>query len=260
MSIHLYLSPHLDDAALSCGGRMAAQVVAGERVRVVNVFAGVPDYSRLSAYAQRQHTKWGWPTDPVGGRRAEDEAALRGLGAEVEHWDDCDCIYRQVDGAFVYTDHDAVFGPVHPAETPLVTRLASRFSQLAQALPDAHFYAPLGLGGHVDHRITRAAALAVQRLGADVRFYEDFPYATQPQALQAVQAELGGRWTSELTPIDVEAKIRLIAGYASQLLAVFKDPARMPGVVREYAAALAPNGQGAYERYWRLDEGRNYNG
>lgn len=254
MSIHLYLSPHLDDAALSCGGRMAAQVAAGERVRVVNVFAAVPDYSRLSAYAERQHAKWGWPTDPVAGRRAEDEAVLGALGAEVEHWDYPDCIYRQVDGAFVYTDHDAVFGRVNPAETGLITRLALCFSQLRQALPDAHFYAPLALGGHVDHRIARAGAMAIQRLGADVRFYEDFPYATQPEALQAVQTDLGGPWTSELTPIDVEAKIRLIAGYASQLLAVFKDPASMPQVVRDYAAALAPDGQGAYERYWRVED------
>ena len=253
MSIHLYLSPHLDDAALSCAGRMVGQVAAGERVRVVNVFAGIPDYSRLSAYAERQHGKWGWPTDPVGSRRAEDERVLRGLGAEVKHWEYTDCIYRQVDGAFVYTDHDEVFGSVNPAETALITRLAWRFSQLRQALPDAHFYAPLALGGHVDHRIVRAGAMAIQRLGADVRFYEDFPYATQPDALQAVQTELRGQWTSELTPIDVEAKIRVIAGYASQLLAVFHDPTTMPQVVREYAAALAPDGHGYYERYWRLE-------
>ncbi len=251
MSIHLYLSPHLDDAALSCGGRMAAQAAAGERVRVVNVFAGIPDYSRLSAYAERQHGKWGWPTDPVASRRAEDEAVLHALGAEVEHWEDTDCIYRQVDGQFVYTDHDAVFGPVHPAETALITRLASRLGQVSQSLPDAHFYAPLALGGHVDHRIVRAAAGAVQHLGADVGFYEDFPYATQPAALQAVQAELGGHWTSELTPIDVEAKIQVVAGYASQLLAVFHDPARMPQVVREYAGALEAGGY--FERYWRIE-------
>ena len=80
MSTHIYLSPHLDDAALSCAGRMAGQVAAGETVRVANVFAGVPDYGRLSAYAERQHTKWGHPRDAVGMRRAEDQRVMGRLG------------------------------------------------------------------------------------------------------------------------------------------------------------------------------------
>ena len=37
---HVYLSPHLDDIALSCAGRIAAQVAAGELVLVVTVFSG----------------------------------------------------------------------------------------------------------------------------------------------------------------------------------------------------------------------------
>lgn len=249
MSIHLYLSPHLDDAALSCAGRMAGQIEHGETVRVLNVFAGVPDYTHLSAYAERQHTKWGRPTDPVGTRRAEDERTLRGMGAEVENWDLYDCIYRQADGHFLYTAHDEAFGPIHPAEEPLVARLADEF--VARGGDETTLYAPLGAGGHVDHRLVRAAALAAHARGADVVFYEDFPYAARGATVEAALSEVPDNWVSELVPIDVERKIAVIAGYASQLFALFGDATGMERDVRAYAASLAPNG-GYFEQYWRL--------
>src|SRR4051812_23198430 len=135
MSIHLYLSPHMDDAVLSCGGQMAAQIDRGERVRVLNIFAGVPDYTRLSAYAERQHTKWGRPADPVSARREEDATVLEGLGAEVEDWELYDCIYRQAGGEFLYTHHDAVFGPIHPAETGLIAMLTHNLRHLTATWP-----------------------------------------------------------------------------------------------------------------------------
>lgn len=252
MSIHYYLSPHLDDAALSCSGRMAGQIAAGERVVVVNIFAGIPDYGRLSAYAERQHTKWGRPADPVATRRAEDERVLKRLGAEVVFWAYYDCIYRQVEGEFLYTHHDAVFGQVHPAEYPLVAELAARLTALGQQTPDCRFYAPLAIGSHVDHRLVRTAAiklLSSSTTPGQVCFYEDFPYVTKPGALAAALAEFDAVWTARLIPIDVETKIKIIAGYQSQLLAVFGEPTAMPGVVRGYAASLSEAG-GYYERYW----------
>jgi hypothetical protein len=53
-------------------------VAAGEPVLVVNVFAGIPDYSRLSPFARELHARWGDAPDPVAARRAEDEAVLVG--------------------------------------------------------------------------------------------------------------------------------------------------------------------------------------
>ncbi len=39
---HLFIAPHFDDVALSCGGEVARLVAAGETVSIVTVFAGVP--------------------------------------------------------------------------------------------------------------------------------------------------------------------------------------------------------------------------
>ena len=57
---HIYLSPHLDDAALSCGGGIAAQRAAGERVLVVTFCTGAPAPDmQFSDLAQEFHRKWG---------------------------------------------------------------------------------------------------------------------------------------------------------------------------------------------------------
>jgi LmbE family N-acetylglucosaminyl deacetylase len=80
----VYLSPHLDDAALSCGGQIAQQTAAGLPVLIVTLMAGDPPARPLSPFAQQLHTRWQLHDAPtaVAARRAEDTAACRHLAAE----------------------------------------------------------------------------------------------------------------------------------------------------------------------------------
>jgi len=252
---HIFLSPHLDDAVLSCGGTMRALVRQGEGVLGLNIFAGIPDYRRLSPFAAVLHQSWGEPADPVATRRAEDEAALRLIGAEVQYWDFFDCIYRSQGTEFFYTTEEALFGPVDPRDTDVLFRIAGAFVGLRRAYPEAAFYAPLAVGHHVDHQITRAAALALNGLGARVVFYEDFPYAMEPAAVEQARDEFRTvGWQSVTVPIEVEAKIAAIEQYRSQIGFLFGTPAQMAVKVREYAAAVAGTAGGFAERYWALVE------
>ncbi len=56
---HIVLSPHLDDAALSCGGFIARMTAAGERVLVVNVCSGIPSAQRGSVHLPNRSTNAG---------------------------------------------------------------------------------------------------------------------------------------------------------------------------------------------------------
>ena len=49
MRLHLFVSPHFDDAVLSCGATMHRLRRLGERVMVLTVCAGVPDNSQSLA-------------------------------------------------------------------------------------------------------------------------------------------------------------------------------------------------------------------
>ena len=110
---YVYLSPHLDDVALSCGGRVWLQAQAGARVAVVTVFAGAPEPGDgLSPFAQSLHERWEQPSGAVRMRQEEDREALSVLGAAALHWPYTDCVYRTTAGGdFAYSTSRSTSSP-----------------------------------------------------------------------------------------------------------------------------------------------------
>ena len=247
MSIaHVYLSPHLDDAALSCGGMIWKQVQAGQRVVVINVFAGIPDYRRLSAFAQEKHAVWGSPKDVVVARQAEDRAALTRLGAEVVDWDYLDAIYRLDEGRVLYPGEAGIFGEVDPADSALQDRIAADVEAVLDETGDAVCFAPLAIGHHVDHQVVRDVGLTLAERGRRVLFYEDFPYVWWEAGGSA--SALPGNWQPTIRSIDVEPKIAAIACYQSQVPDLFDSQEAMAEAVRAYAWSVGVEHYA--ERYW----------
>ena len=67
----IYLSPHLDDVALSCGGQVYMLGEIERPVLIVTVMAGEPPGLATSNYAQALHDRWQLQIDVVARRRAE---------------------------------------------------------------------------------------------------------------------------------------------------------------------------------------------
>ena len=136
MSTHIYFSPHLDDAALSCGGQIAQLVRDGHRVHVVTVLAGdaVPE-AAISPHVQELHARWQLdPDNPSPGRRAEDSAAFKTIheSIQVTHLMFPDCVYRLGKmGWPIYFLRDAIFGDVAEVEAPLVEEIANALNASA---------------------------------------------------------------------------------------------------------------------------------
>jgi LmbE family N-acetylglucosaminyl deacetylase len=216
---------------------------------VVTVFAGAPEAGGpFSPFAQELHAQWGLSSDAPLRRREEDGEALACLGADAAYWPYLDCIYRQTpDGHFPYDGEKALFGEVHPTDEELVTELTGRLSALPLGRGGA-LYVPLGVGHHVDHQIVHRAA---DRCSCVPVYYEDFPYAEEPQALQ--DTLLSGLWRAGVTPISaeaLEAKLSAIACYRSQLdMLGWADAAEMAAAVRAFAEQTG--GGALAERYWR---------
>ena len=53
----IYLSPHFDDAVLSCGGLIRAQSQEGLAVEIWTIFAGDPPPGPLSEFALKIHAR-----------------------------------------------------------------------------------------------------------------------------------------------------------------------------------------------------------
>ena len=248
---HVYLSPHLDDAALSCGGAIARHSSADARVLVVTICTAAPSLAGpFSSFALELHQKWGFPSsEAMIGRLNEDDLALERIGADTYRAGMLDAIYRMPE---IYNSREAIFGTPAPAD-PLLPAMRQLIAALHARMPSATFYAPLGVGNHVDHQISYSAAL--DGAGAVMAFYEDFPYVTKPGALEQRMAALGQKFVASILDIDatLTRKIGAIDAYASQLAEVFGDPTTMAQVVTEYAEVLRPE-TGTYgERLWLLD-------
>jgi LmbE family N-acetylglucosaminyl deacetylase len=260
---HVYLSPHLDDAALSCGGMIAQQRDAGEGVLVVTLCTGAPHPAGpFSALAEEFHREWGLaPAQVLATRLAEDAAALRILGADGFAAGMLDAIYRAPE---LYASRDTLFHTPAAAD-PLHAALADLFARLRAHLPQAVFYAPLGVGEHVDHQIT--GAVAATHAGAPLVWYEDFPYVARSDALETRLAQLARplRPVSHAIDAGIERKIAAVLAYGSQIAelahsqlgrpaSVAEAPEVMAAAVRAYAQSVRPDGSAYGERVWSENE------
>ncbi|MFH1086806.1 MAG: PIG-L family deacetylase [Chloroflexota bacterium] len=266
---HIYLSPHLDDAVLSCGGMICAQARGGARVAVVTFFAASPADDELTPFTRDLKARWGTAADPVAVRRAEDVAAVRALGAEAVHLPLADCVYRHSPhGDAYYPTVETIFGDIHPAEATWHEGLrAALLDAVGTAICGAAIcgaatvYAPLGAGHHVDHLLVQRVALSLAAASRAVLLYEDYPYAEDAAAIaRAVGALPARRWTRRVRAYGepcLAARMRAVACYASQINTFWQDAAgradlaAMRAALRRYALAVGGGRPG--EGYWSLN-------
>ncbi len=163
MNKYIFLSPHLDDVLLSCGGTLGQLVDAQAEVSVLTVFAGTPaSADPISTFAQYQHQMWGNPQQAYLTRRAEDMVALAYFGLKPVWLDFLDCIYRgrPNQGLWYYNSDEDIFGPVHRAEFDSVRSIAGTIEKTILTIPiqgdktQTIIYGPLTVGHHVDHQLT----------------------------------------------------------------------------------------------------------
>ncbi len=186
-------------------------------------------------------------------RHVEDVTAMKRLGADWVNLGLTDAIFRRVVGPLhPYRTVKTLFGPIDPREADLVKLMTLRLANLPAVGPETRVLTPLGIGGHVDHRLTRAAAEAWRDLaGIALAYYEDLPYAaelaarSQAAADPAVAGLTAGNappLVSHLVPMsamDLEAKIEAMAAYRSQITTFWSSEDEMADDVRRWADAHA---------------------
>lgn len=254
----IYLSPHLDDVALSCGGWVWQQAQLGLEPQVWTICAGDPPAAEFSAFAQSLHQRWQTPGEAAAQRREEDRASCQAMGAGHHHFSLPDCIYRlgppasAWEGQALYASEESLWGEVHPAEQALVEWLSN---ELQARLPaDCQVVSPLGLGGHVDHRLVRRAAEAAQRsLAAQRRlpfkrrlwYYADYPYALKSKSELETARQAGWQETRHpLSPPAMQAWMACVAAHRSQISTFWsKDSLRRVPAEEAMRQALAAYAQ-----------------
>ena len=211
MKTALFISPHLDDAAFSCGATMARLAADGWRTILCTVFT--KSVMSPKGFALACQLDKGLPpeVDYMKLRRVEDCRAARILNAaEVLHLSFAEAPHRGYESAA------ELFAEVKKDDA-IWQSVAEHFVLLNDIHQPDLIFAPQGLGRHVDHRQTIRAVR--QSLPTEkICWYRDTPYAIrQPDE---VPTDLPTADLSEIA-LDIspflEPKIAACAAYGSQI-------------------------------------------
>ncbi len=235
MELHttwIYLSPHFDDVAISCGGLAWEQAQRGDRVEVWTICAGEIPPGAISPFAESLHKRWQTSQNTPAQRRDEDLASCAAMGASAVHFHIPDSIYRcgGTDNIPLYDSENAIFGSLHPYDSHTVEKIRG---ELKHRLPeDAELVSPMTIGGHVDHRLVRAGA---EQLGRRLWYYADAPYVMKhPGELDKL---IQDNWICQFFPISdagLAAWQGAVAAHASQISTYWPNLEAMRSVISNY--------------------------
>jgi LmbE family N-acetylglucosaminyl deacetylase len=221
------IEPHMDDAALSVGGRLL-----NRRGRCRITILSVVKWSNFTSYLLSSRNAL-TVAEVTTLREQESALAARLLGAghlcldwsdapirllAAERWSTATMeTFKQDPGAFVH---------LFPNQQD-VSQIAEKLKRALAALSPDEIWIPMGLGDHVDHRTTRSACL---RMLADspemfskipVEMYEEIPYeraVAQAAQIESALASTGTRLSKGVEDItdSFDEKLRAVSVYASQ--------------------------------------------
>ncbi|WP_131194895.1 PIG-L deacetylase family protein [Lichenihabitans psoromatis] len=234
----LALSPHLDDAAFSCGGTLATLVRDGWSVRVATLFTRSVPNPHGFALACQLDKGLGPDVDYMALRRAEDLAAMRALGvAEPIHVELPEAPHRG------YTSANALFQPPLATDTIGIDLRAAIERLMVDHAPDLIF-APQAIGGHVDHV---QLVKALDGLEKPVLWWRDFPYVARtanPAEPFAHRMHVMPEHSLRLNADAAAAKEASCLAYATQLCFQFGGPDGLRTKLSECSSAEGFRGQG----------------
>lgn len=222
MPTALLLSPHLDDAAFSCGGTAAMLAAAGWEVALVTPFAA--SVADPTGFALECQTSKGLPpeVDYMRLRRTEDAVAAVQLGCTAVAW-----------GTLREAPHRGYESAAMLFEPPLVSDdrqpIADAVAKsLTRHQPDL-LLAPQCWGQHVDHVQLTRSLLAMPR--PPTAWWEDLPYLLRDDPRPPpddIAAAIPAKAVAVRVAAEaMRAKLDACAAYASQLGFQFGDEQAM---------------------------------
>jgi LmbE family N-acetylglucosaminyl deacetylase len=237
MTKWIFISPHFDDVVLSTGGLVWELTHKGDTVEVWTICAGDPPFDKpLTEYGEMLHGLWELPDDVPYRRSQEDAACCKLLGAAAtRRFTIPDNIYRYYPG----TDDPVVKEPednqtaLEPEESYLIPYALDFLRK--NIMPGWEIAAPLAIGHHRDHVITRKA---VDRLGIPVWHFIDFPYVvTGEYDVKNFVPKDCERFDVKITQTGLEAWQNGFVCHRSQIPLLFSDEEEARNAIERYNKA-----------------------
>ena len=223
MKSWIFLSTHFDDVVLSAGGLVWELAQRGDNIEIWTICAGDrPVDKPLTEYGKLLHEFWNIGEDVPRQRSLEDAACCKVLGASTfRRYTVPDGIYRYFPCSDlpVVRENEDQFKPLEPGESYLIP-LVTDF--ILKNLPDpCELVAPLSIGNHRDHVLTRRAA---ERTGLPLWHYADYPYLVYGEHNLSDWLPSGAKeFSLEISPAGLKAWQDGFACQRSQIPLLYVD-------------------------------------
>ena len=197
---HIYVSPHADDVALSCGAQILANPHRRSDSLVITAFTSEQDSSKPAPTNDQARFVGSIHAD----RDTEDAAAWDLAGVPLRALGLPEALLR---GRFPFSISRTA------ADYQVMAELYSVITSYMQTYTGAKFYFPAGIGRHLDHLLCRDIGIDMleKRASAKIVFYEDAPYWWLQFLRKANYRELGSRpVTNDTTHHSPQAGINLL--------------------------------------------------
>ncbi len=225
----LFISPHLDDVAFSCGGALIELRRNGWQTILCTVFTNSVLNPAGFALACQTDKGLSPEIDYMSLRRAEDLAFARIADAnETLHLDFLEAPHRSYNSAL------ELFAGIK-TDDQIWRELAIEFKKVIEQTNPDLIFAPQGIGNHVDHLQTIKALLA-NDFAAPICWYRDTPYVIRNKNVLPSDL-LPENLTEKAAAISAEAlakKIEGCAAYASQIDFQFGGAQKLAETLREF--------------------------
>lgn len=247
----IFLSPHLDDAVLSCGALIKSEASRRE-ITVLTLFSecSTAPHTRAARSFLRQCSAQD-ARSLFDARKKEDAAVLSGLGVRFQHLGATDALFRkrretslgksmfakalpELVHRYPTYRFDIARGRISRGDNTLIQYLQATVRQHVDGLGAGLVFCPMAVGRHVDHLITRI--VGDEAASERSIFYSDFPYnqTQQPDGAFLRSRDLREwRW-----PEGIEQKHHMVRQYATQAEALFPG-GRIPAAPEIYYSSAA---------------------
>lgn len=233
--INLYfISPHLDDAILSCGDLISS--LAGKvNITVVNVFTEVsPLPNTLSAKAFLKQCGRSDASELFKERRIEDKKVFDSIGVQVRNLGFIDAQWRKKDKfnfiqkklAFILPELVHVYptyrwhiidGKISQLDADMMNKIKIDILDIVGSDRNSLVFCPIAIGGNVDHQIVRDCCLDI--FDKNLILWSDFPYDSKSE----VRFKDIINYSEAKFSFDKSKKLELVKMYGSQFKALVKD-------------------------------------
>ena len=213
----LIISPHLDDAVLSCGDLIDKLVNEKYSVDVITIFSKEMKKSQLSSAAIKFHNNCFLPDNPMKQRKQEDKLAHEYLKCNSYYMELPECLYRKYKTKFLYPDLDNIYH-LDKDDSKIIKKIEKGLIKIINNYD--YILAPLGLGGHADHIASNKAVNNImQEIKGKLYFYEEVAYVCYYYRENSVSnwGESLKYKLIELSEQNFNNKIQSILLYRSQL-------------------------------------------